>query len=470
MRLVTVSLAVAALAAPALSQAAPPPVAPSDRIVVAVVEEQSSRWQGNLIHTDSVLRIEERLLGDAPERITVTLPGGTIGEETHGTSLWLPLEMGERYLLFLDGAGRPIVGGAVPETPGIAEEVRAFLVGEERDLRALAEASAEGLRAAWEAYQIKNPAVPPIVVNPLPASSPFSPYDQQQMAYWNVYAPDLFRVAASPSANWSFGNGVSDIAGFPDDAKMKAEFGEPWRPDAYSQTSYRLRDGHIVEADIALNPAFEWTLDEDRATRPNGPQSFRRFILNGLGTAWGLRPSFSLNLIDRESVIGVAAQPFRLAILFADDTAAARGAFGGTAIRDGLISSYSLDPFPLSPFQVPVLVAPKTVRRGGRFQVVNPAKIENPGTEDLVDPEVEVYLVPQRFSMEGAIVVKRLRVQGTLPSGALRNFDVGRIKVPRTVPSGTYFLAFHLKAAGDEYPPNDFAWSDSAVTLTVKAR
>ena len=405
----------------------------AERIVAGVVEEAESYWKANLIHTDYVLRA-----GD--ERIAFTLPGGTIGDETHGTSWSIPLEKGGRYRVFLGDEGSPPI--AVPET-------------------------AEGLRSARDFYAIRNPAVPPIAVNPVPSS--FSPAGREQAAYWNVYAPGLFEIR-SPSASWSFGNGVSDIAGLVDSARMEAEFGEPWFPGGLTWVSYRLKDGHIVEADIALNPAVSWTLDEDKATRPGGPQSFRRAILSSLGVAWGLFPSFGLRPRDRESVLGFAPQPYKLATLFSDDTAAVRSAFGGARIRDGLISAYSLQPFAGGPRQVPLLLSPAAVPAGGSVKVVNPVKIENTGTENLVNPAVEVYLVPQRFSMEGAVLLKRIRVPGTIAPGALRNVAVGKLPVPGSTAPGSYFLAVQLRAAGDRYRPNDFAWSDSTVVLTVKAR
>lgn len=405
----------------------------AERIVSGVVEEADSYWKANLIHTDYVLRA-----GD--ERIAFTLPGGTIGDETHATSWSIPLEKGGRYLLSLGREGSlPI---AVPET-------------------------AEGMRSARGFFVIRNPAIPPIAVNPVPSS--FSPAGREMAAYWNVYAPGLFQVQ-SPSASWSFGNDVSDIAGLVDDAKLQAELGESWFPGALSWVFYRLRDGHIVETDIALNPAQSWTLDEDQATRLGGPQSFRRAVLAGLGIAWGLAPSFSLGNRDRESVLGLGLQPYKLATLFSDDTGAVRAAFGGARLRDGLISAYSLQPAPGRPIQIPLALSPGSVPAGGQVQVVNRVKIENTGTQDLAKCVVEVYLVPRRFSMQGAVLLKRIRVPGTIAPRALRNVAVGKVQVPGSTAPGSYFLAFRLRAPGDQVAPNDFAWSDADVALTVKAR
>ena len=476
-RLFTVLLAAAALLVAAPSTAHFVPLAPaelvkrSEHIVVATVEAQSSRWKGNAIYTDTLLRVEDRLRGEAPERLTISELGGSIGDETQGTCLSVPFELGERYLLFLADLDRPssIVGGrqgAIREISGfdeIVEEVRAYLRGENPDLRAIAAAAAEGLRPSQDRYVLQEQlAVPPIVFTPLPEDSSFSPYDQQQMAYWNTYHPDLFRVGP-PTGIWKVGNGVFEI-GFPDSSAFD------WPEGGISAIAWRMQNGHIVEADIALNPAVPWTLDEDAATRPDGPHSFREAILGHLGEAWGMRVVIGLHQNVPESVVGLKPQQYRLATLFSDDTAAVRAAFGGTPVRDGLISSYLARPSPLFPDYIPSRPSVPSVRRGGSFTLTGPIKIENPGTEDLVTPQVEVYLVPRRFSMENATLLRRVRVPGKIHAGAVREVVIGRAAVPRTVPPGVYYLAFRLLVAGDELPANDLAWSNYNVTLTVKAK
>lgn len=447
MKIITVSLALAAL----LAAAPPLPAEDYDHIVVAVVEEANGRWQGGLIHTDYLLRIEERLQGEAPERMAISLPGGTVGDETHLISLSVILEEGERYLLFLGGKGS--LPAAIRAGDGFAGAV---------------EAAREGLRPAHESFVLSGDlAVPPIVFSPLPAESPFSPYDQHQMAYWNVYQPDLFRVGP-PTAAWDFGNGVFEIV-FADSARVQPELGFEWPAGAPSAIAWRIQGGHIVEADIALNPGVAWTLDDDAATRPGGPHSFRRTVLSHLGKAWGLETPSPLRIV-RESVVGIAPQEYRLPTLFSDDTAAVRAAFGGAPVRDGLISSYQARPANIFPNYLPSVPSPATVRPGQSFNLRRPIKIENPGTEDLAGTEVEVYLAPRRFSLEGAILLRRVRVRGTVPAGAVRELVVGRVQVPRTVPPGGYYLAFRLLAGGDEHPGNDVAWSNHDVKLKVKAR
>ncbi len=454
----------------------------SERIVVAVVDRASSRWDGKLIVTDYELHVEDRLAGEAPSRLTLSLPGGTVGAETHHTSWSVPLQVGERYLLFVDdpdGGGSiatSITGGwqgAVRESAGFAElvdDVRAFIAGEPRDLAAIRAAASAGAKSVAPGFEINDPAVPPIVFNPLPDSSPFAPHDQQQMAYWNVYQPGLFRAAPSTGA-WSWRNGVFDIAGFPDDARLQAEFGRPWPPGAISFTVFSIRDGHTIEADIALSPAHSWTLDEAEATGPGLTLSFRHVILGILGRVWGLHASIlSLDVPRGESAVLIGPQFYRLATLFSIDTEAVRTTFGDAPLLDGLISAYGIQPSPMFPSFLPSRPVPSSVKRGGKFSLATPIKIENTGTEDLVDPQVEVYLAPRRFSLEGAVLVKRFRVPANVRMGALHHVAPGTVKVPRTMAPGVYYLAFRLRLAGDEYAGNDVAWSPHNVALTVRAK
>lgn len=509
--MVTASLAslTGALARPARAQGAPHTerqlLAASRHVVVAVVEEAAVRrhQQGTLLFTDYSLRVEDRLRGEAPERLRLSLPGGTLGEVTDRTSLSFRLEVGARYLLFLDDLDRPslrpVVGGpqgAIREAAGFAaavEEVRAAAqesgetaadaTRDDQDardgglpaLRALIAASAAGgqagLTPAWDDLVVPFPAVPPIVVNPVPAGAPFAGHDRRQIAYWNTYVPGLFQVA-SPSRTWAYGNGVSDVAGFPDDAQMVAQFGEPWGPGAFSFVASRIENGHVVEADVALNPAFAWTADEDAATRPGGPFSFPRAILKYLTLAWGLGPSFGIDLSveERESVTGIAPQAFRLATLYPADVQPALAIYPGPPVRDGLVSSYSLVPAPLAPFYLASRPTPSAVAVGGSFRLDQPVKLENVGSVALANPTVELYLVPKRFSFKKAIFLKRLRPGGSLDPGALRNVTFGPVTVPRSVRPGTYYLAFRLVDPRDRYQANNTAWSSYDVQLEVLRR
>src|SRR3954452_3338498 len=136
-------LALAALFLPCLAIAhvermtVPELAAASPHIVVAVVESRQSRWneQHTLLVTDYVLRVEERLRGEAPDRVSITVPGGALGRFSDETCLTVHLEPGSRYLLFLSRLDEP---GLVPVTgawQGMFRELPGHLaaLGESRE-------------------------------------------------------------------------------------------------------------------------------------------------------------------------------------------------------------------------------------------------------------------------------------------------------------------------------------------------
>ena len=109
------------------------------------------------------------------------------------------------------------------------------------------------------------------------------------MALWNRYARNLFQVRAS-TGSWSFGNGVFDQAGFPNDATMIQQFGQGWGRGVLGVTWSRVGGGRILEADVAMNPAFSWTLDGGASRQPRGRfHSFQQTMLHELGHTFGLK-------------------------------------------------------------------------------------------------------------------------------------------------------------------------------------
>lgn len=456
--------------------------AASSNVVVAVVEGREVHWNGKhtLLMTDYTLRVEERLRGAAPERFTLTMPGGTLGDITDEVCTGVELEPGARYLLFLGEPASlsPIVGarqGAFRDGPGFGEAVAAA--------RTLLEKTPLAPRAAlledsslpaktWEPYVYEEPAHRPIVVNPLLPGTPFSPVDQEQMAYWNVYAGDLFRVSDNPTATWSYGNGVFDIAGFPSEQQMTAQFEVSWSDlgsGVLGVAFVRRRDGAVVEADVALNPGKPWTLDDLEATTRGGAYSFKEVITHELGHVWGLHHPFETQEAWWDSVMQYKSKIYYYATICADDAMAVRSAFPpGVAIRDGLVSSYvTYWDGVFLPTYDPAAPKSPSAKAGGSFSLDGPIKIENVGTVPLANPKVEVYLAPQRLSFEGAVRVKTIRVQGTLKPGATRQLSVGKVAIPANLLPGTYWLGYYLRDPKDRYPANNGAWSNADVTLTV---
>jgi hypothetical protein len=467
----------------------------SPHVVVAVVEDARSVWNAEhtLIFTEYGLRIEEQLKGDAPERVTLRVPGGTVGEETHFTSLSTFLETGARYLLFLEDFGRPTLTPVTGAWQGVyTESAGGFgeTLSDARDLIAEVEAHPKASDTAWLSHRghraedptlpaktwdsgsakffVKDPPVAPIVFNLIQPDNRYFHVDWDMMAYWNVYAADLFRPTDRPSTTWAFGNNVFDVAGFQTEEQLRQRLNASWGTGTHAILA-RVANGHTIEADLLFNPAYEWTLDDDAATRPGGPLSFKHTMLTSLGLVAGYygptAPDGTPPEVPRDSLM---SSTLSLATLFAEDTMGVRSAFPGTAIQDGLISSYTLKDS--TPTFLPVRASASSVKAGKSFKLLNSVKIENPGTETFTNPSVAVYLVPQRFSMDGAVLLKKFKLKGAVGSGEAKSFALGAVKVPTSVPAGSYYFAFVLEVSGDGYLANNRAWSDPDVKITVTRR
>jgi hypothetical protein len=499
--------------------------AASPDIVVATVEGGQSRWNGlhTLIVTDYTLRVEERLRGTAPDRVSITVPGGTLGPVSDDTCVSVRLQPGARYLLFLGDLGRPTLTPILGADQGMFREVPGTLtagiltVGTTfaaagpgsvpltlkgrpiafRDfveaMRALAARTPLAPRPALKAAatlpvlpaKTWSPAAPPapiagkflyhdlaprpVVINPL-TDSPFSPWDQYEMAYWNLYGGDLFRVSASPTSSWAYQNGVSDITGFPDDLTLKRQFGYDWSDlgaGVLAVTFARREEGVLVEADVAFNPHKRWTVDDLAATGGQDPVfAFKEVVLHELGHVWGLlHPWDEEEWVSWDSVMNYKPRTYYVAELFADDTAAVRRAFPpGVALRDGLISSYVTvrNEIIVIPDYRTASPSASTVRAGGGFGLTGPIKIENVGTVPLTNPQVEVYLAPVRLSFDGAILIKRAKVGRKILPGKTLQVKLSGFKVPRGTPAGVYYLAYFLRDSKDAYQGNNAAWARRA--------
>jgi hypothetical protein len=166
-----------------------------------------------------------------------------------------------------------------------------------------------------------------------------SPWDQREMALWNLYAGDLFRVTATPTSDWAFGNGVSDIAGFPPDDQMETNFGMSWGEIGNSTLAITIshaKDGIITEADVAVNPNWTWTADEVLGRHYFSPYPFQEIILHELGHVWGLHhPTEEHTQAGWDSVMHVKDRHYYVEELFPDDTNTARSAFPpGVAVSE----------------------------------------------------------------------------------------------------------------------------------------
>jgi hypothetical protein len=250
---------------------------------------------------------------------------------------------------------------------------------------------------------------------------------------------------------------------------MIRQFGQGWRAGVLGITFARIVGGQIVEADIALNPASLWTLDDKVGTRPGRTVSFKHVMLHELGHAWGLTHPWETQNVWWESVMNYAPQQYHLARLLSDDSTAVRNAYPGITIRDGALSPYSTQDAALdnNPTYVRSYPSRSSLRAGESFTLINSLNFENTGTVRLVNPVVEVYLVPQRFSFSGAVFLTSFRYSFTADPYSSHRLLTGSITVPRSVRPGTYYLAFFLRDSKDTFQNNNSAWSNYDTTIRV---
>lgn len=132
----------------------------------------------------------------------------------------------------------------------------------------------------------------PIVVNPMHSlSAPWSSYDVAAMALWNTYA-DVFRISEA-TGTYGWNNGVNDVVGFITNAKMKAIYGLEWGPITLATCITRSVNGVIVEADVLVNAAKKWTLDDETVWDGGAAADFKQTMVHELGHAAGLDHNFN---------------------------------------------------------------------------------------------------------------------------------------------------------------------------------
>jgi len=322
-------------------------------------------------------------------------------------------------------------------------------------------------------YHYDHRITPPAVINNFPDSfTPWSPEDEYQMSRWNRYGGEVFHVYTTPTGTWAWGNDRFDLAGWPNDATMTAQFGEPWGATTLGITYSRwFGSGPIIEADLALNPAYCWTLDERAAT--NGADScwgFRQTMTHELGHVWGLAHPWETQDVWWDSVMNYSPKEYRLPLLFTDDTNAVRNAFGGPAIHDALLSLYTTGDNSGSMHASYTATQPWSVwvRHGDNLSasITGSFKIENLGTDDVVAPSVEFYLAQQRMSW-GAYSFIGSATYATVPVYTTWYNGLPSLPIPSTTPTGDYWFAAYLRDDADADNGSNSAWADEPVKVHV---
>lgn len=518
-------------------------LAAAPRIVVAEVESAQSRWnpQGTLILTDYRLRRLETLRGDFAARFVLTQGGGTVGEETHHLSDLPELEVGRRYLLFLNEADNPVfssvrygAAGARRVEPagdlhgggdlrGFRDLVARTAVRSDAQLRPAAHGrrypaseyrreAVRGLQAIQRPalaatavppdtaagapgtplpqpgaapvelssvelpnYLVQRAPAPTITFNPLPLTWSWSPSDQNMMSEWNRYG-DIFRVLQTPTGTWAWNNNRYDLAGFPSDADMVSQFGAGWGATTLAICYSRwIGTGPIVESDVALNPAYSWTLDDAEGTTDAAPAwSFRQTLLHELGHSWGLQHPWETQNVFWPSTMNYGPKWARDPSLHGDDTAGIRSVYPGISQHDGSLSMYSTYDNGASnnANYVATVTTAASYTHGQSLSFVGPVLLQNLGTSNLVNPGVDVYLTAARMTYVDSIYLGRSNYTTTVAPfpNSLAQLNLGSYLINSSAPTGIYYPAIYLAASGatDAQPGNNSAWGRAENPVTVR--
>jgi hypothetical protein len=323
-------------------------------------------------------------------------------------------------------------------------------------------------RLTFPDYSYPRTANIPIVLNNFPdAWTPWSPEDEFQLSKWNYYATNVFRVFTTPTGNWAWQNDRFDLCGWPSSADMQAQFGAPWAAGTIGicYTRWNTSTNVILEGDIALNPAFSFTLDDEWVNDGSTARSFRQVMMHELGHMWGLAHQFNFPSImnDSQDVHRFFGFPYM------DDAEAIRAAFPAATVPRTDLAVYLR--YSTGTQSITDATFPSSVGNGLNF-TVNNYHLENVGTAAVTTPTIEWYLTTARnytspYHYLGATTYGSLtRFNFFTPSSTSRT-----LTVPTSVPPGFYYLnAFIRNDAGPSqgsYPfDNNQAFSRTRMQVT----
>jgi hypothetical protein len=310
----------------------------------------------------------------------------------------------------------------------------------------------------------------PIVVNNFPASfAPWSPEDQYQMSKWNYYASEVFRVYTNPTGTYGWPNGVFDLSGWPSSAQLQSVYGSGWDSNTIGVTFLRYSGNTIIEADIALNPAFGFTLDDEWIFNGAGSvQGFRQVMIHELGHMHGLNHQFNYL-----AVMNYFPSVYRFfGIPYMDDAEGVRAEYPSKAVSRTDLAVYLY--YETGYQSVTDATYPASVAAGGNLTFTN-YHVENVGTNTISTPTIEWYLTTARnynssyYYLGQATYSSLARFTYFTPSTVQVTFPV-----PANIPPGSYYLSAYIRndsGAGQSGFPfsNDFAFSRTRIQVITSS-
>ena len=324
----------------------------------------------------------------------------------------------------------------------------------------------EGPRSEAD-YATYTQGFPPIVVNNFPDSfAPWSPEDEYQMSKWNYYSTELFRVYTTPSGTYGWPDGIFDLDGWPSNADVQYVYGYTWEAGTIGICFYRLNgSGYLVEADIALNPAFSFTLNDEVVYGGSSLQSFRQVMVHELGHMHGLDHNFTFM-----SVMNYFPSMFRaFGLPYMDDAEGVRANYPSRAVSRTDLGVYLYRS--TGGTGVAEATYPSSVTAGQIFSVNN-YHVENVGTTTIANATIEWYLTTSR-NFNTTYYYLGERTYGSLqrfhyftPSSMTVSFFV-----PTSIPTGQYYLAAYIRndagASQGTFPfSNNYAFTRFRISIS----
>ena len=313
----------------------------------------------------------------------------------------------------------------------------------------------EGPQEWSYAHRSKNV---PVVFNPWPASFPelLRYHDQYAMSFWNRYA-NIYQVMA-PTGNWAWQNNRYDMAGFPDNQTMIDQFGAPWQSNTLAVCWLRWDStGFSIEADIAVNPAFNWTTIDFLTYNNTNLHNLDATLTHEVGHAWGLEHQF-----NALSIMNYSPHKYRaFNQIYMDDILGLRAAFAPQSVSrtDLGVALYYADGYQ---YFSDSTVSSQSVAPGDGVTIGN-IVIENSGTA-TISPTIDWYLVPTIGSWTSSYFVGQTS-HSSLAAGNW--FLTSRtLTIPTGIPNGTYYFAAFVANTSDSVGENNSSWLDRTITLT----
>jgi hypothetical protein len=310
----------------------------------------------------------------------------------------------------------------------------------------------------------------PIVVNNFPDSfTPWSPEDEYQMSKWNYYASEVFRVYTTPTSTYAWPDGVFDLDGFPSSADLQSVYGSGWDSNTIGVTFTRSSGSTMIEADIALNPAFGFTLDDEWIFNGAGNvQSFRLTMLHELGHMHGLDHNFNFL-----AVMNYFPSVYRFfGLPYMDDAQGIRAEYPANAVNRTDLGVYLY--YETGYQSVSDATYPSSVVAGGTISPNN-YHVENVGTNTISTPTIEWYLTTARNYNSSYYYLG----QATYPSlAAFTYFTPSTVQrtftVPTSVPPGFYYLGAFIRsdsgASQSGFPfSNNYAFSRTRIQVLASS-